>query len=318
MPSYVSSGYETNRYGTSRPCSITVSGENKCLFAWTGYEDTTDRITSIVFDAGGLALDFTRVPGTTRNKNADRDFYGELFYLLNPPDGAYVTTFNWSGSVLAGMMCLLLYEDVSQDDPFGTPAEAEDTQPDEIVKSTITVSAEETQLVVDFEAERDGSNDNVPTEIGQTARLIQTWWPGTGPRYKICSSDKAGAASVTTGWKAPNASYSASRVLTSVPVNPPSAGRSRLVKYWANTYDPKQRIRDNQGKTVKEGLLSAGEWFRNEGAFLMKANKKSNLIEEPSVGFIESVNEQKDKQDLQTSQETMLERLFQRLGGSSA
>ncbi len=70
---------------------------------------------------------------------------------------------------------------------------------------------------------------------------------------------------------------------------------------------------------VPRSLLKTDEYFRNEGPFVITARKPASLLQEKSVGYIETVSFQEGRDvSIETVTETMLESLFRRLGGSAA
>jgi hypothetical protein len=231
-----------------------------------------------------------------------------LYYLVNPPTGAVTVAVTMSA---AGELVVtaLSYVGVDPSNPFGTILKTATNSGSSL---SVNLTSQINGLCVDFFSCKNVNAAMTPG-AGQTVRAnIQSNDTASSNMHRDESSEEAGAASVSMSW-----TFTAARAagLIGVPLLPLISERPRLVKNFANTYDPKRRVIDNQGRTVRPGLLKAGEWFRNEGPFLIKANKANSLIEIPSVGFIESV---KEDERSQVNKETMFQTLMRRLGGRAA
>lgn len=298
-----SSGSEI--YGTTTTFAHTVasSGVGKILIVGTSCKYTTGRWVSGITYGGDALAKKTRYAwfGGTQ--------YLELWYLVNPPTGANNVIVTYNGNV--NDVCVSAsYTGVDPTSPFGTLTNAGGTG---TALAAPSVTSELGQLVIDIATVERAAAPTVTAGAGQTERVkkyetTSLLWAGI--------SEEAGAASVDMTW---GQGDSRGWAILAVPLKPYATERDRAVKYTANTFDPNRRIIDNQGRDVPRGLIKTDEYFRNEGPFLITSHKPASLIQEKSVGYIETTS-LKEGQDvsIETVTETMLESLFRRLGGSAA
>lgn len=233
-----------------------------------------------------------------------------LYHLVDPNAGAGNVVYALSGNTTHGAF-IVTRTGVDPNNPLGTAVKASGAD----ATPTDNVTSGEGELVVDAVGFATGTSRTITVGAGQTQRANQSSGPGSSAGFG--GSEEAGASSVTMSWTISAAADAWG--IVAVPLKPYVSERDRLVKYFANTFDPRRRIIDNQGRDVPRSLLKTDEYFRNEGPFLITARKPASLIQEKSVGYIETVGFREGRDvSIETVTETMLESLFRRLGGSAA
>ena len=234
-----------------------------------------------------------------------------LYHLVDPKSGANNVYVEFTGGVV-NVINVVTRTGVDPNNPLGTPATADGAGG----APTINVTSGEGELVIDSVGAVQDDPGTLNVGANQTLRVRQAT---TGSYNVTCGiSDELGQASVTMSWTATSGNP-LGWAIVAVPLTPYVSERDRLIKYFANTFDPPRRLIDNQGRDVPRSLLKTDEYFRNEGPFVITARKPASLLQEKSVGYIETVSFQEGRDvSIETVTETMLESLFRRLGGSAA
>lgn len=285
------------------------AGANGILFAFVGGQDATRDVDTCTY--GGTSLTFL----DRLEKLGGADAWIEIWYMLSPPAGSATLAVTLTGTTEFALIGVSWFG-VDQTQPFvGT---GEFYQP--TVSSSawdVDISTDENHVVCGATVQHDGVGTGPAIDLSTSQTLLEEKNSGDFSNAMCMLADYEEGASPDVNM-AYSSNWSGDTVVTAHVSLIPEAGVTQLVKYAGSTFDPRRRIIDNLGRTVPQGLLQPGQWFRNEGPFLLRANKNKSLILQPNVGLIESVAEDETLQDISTDEETQLANLLRRLGGRAA
>lgn len=231
---------------------------------------------------------------------------GYWYYLIDPAAGIHnvIYTFGGNGSITVGSVC---YEGVDPNNPFGVDVGASGTS----TGPSVAVSSGEGELVVDFMGFRAGST-NMTAGALQTARVNNN--SGAGDNTGAGASEEPGQASVTMSW---SITTSTNWVIGAVPLKPKITGEERAVKYFHNVWDPSRAILDNAGRDIPVDQIQGDNYLRTLGVLIPTAKVYSDLVENPEVGYIESIKKDDAQRiaRIKAGKESLLETFLSRLAG---
>jgi len=254
---------------------------------------------------GGVNLVFV---GTDINTTAG-GIRTYLYHLVDPKSGANNIVVSYTGNVVNGVLAVSR-TGVDPNNPIGTMVSADSSGG----ALTVGASSGDGELVIDSAGAVQDNPGTLNVGALQTMRVRQ----GTTASFNISGgiSDEPGQASVTMSWTA-TSSNPLGWAIVAVPLKPKVGGLERAVKYFHNVWDPSRAILDNAGINVPVDQIQGDNYLRTLGVLIPTAKVYSDLVENPEVGYIESIKKD-DAQNIariKAGKESLLETFLSRLAG---
>lgn len=246
----------------------------------------------------------------------------ELFYLLDPPTGA--GTIAVSGTLNTdGAGAAVSYTGIDTESAgtaFGTIEETSGASP-----LSDTVASATNQRVLSAIGVEKGSSgalsEPTASETDQEERVSES--NGDGSRWAAAAfSDSPGATSTTVGW---DGGWGGTGYMMSFGLKPADPVRERSTRYEVDTYRNRQMgrsvvIEGQTGRMVPLEQIQKNEWIRVNGPFFPTTRRYANLVEDPAVGYIESisisgVNDANPRARITVRKESQFDFLLRRLTG---
>ena len=112
----------------------------------------------------------------------------------------------------------------------------------------------------------------------------------------------------------------ASRIFTVAWKSTPLETRTRLVRYFHNTFVSRLAgrpiVHDVQGRDIPLEQLETDHWLYGDGPFFPSSSQGASLITEPRAQYIEGISRRGEEAEIVTSKESLLESLLRRLSRS--
>jgi hypothetical protein len=240
------------------------------------------------------------------------NMYARGFYLADPPTGSNTVAIDTVNGVHhSWVTCALSFTGVDTSDPFGTVLKEAGTL---ISTQDIDVVTEDDWMVLDLlGSHRFGLNINAYTvDAGQTQRkqAYETHAGNTGYNWTRAawSTKRAVGASTNMKWTIAH---------LGVPLKPEVSGRQRAVRYFHNIWDPKRKVLDSGGREVKLEQIQGDNFIRTLGMLLPNAKVYDTLIENPEVGYMESIKKDETQKvaRIKAGRSSLLETFLSRIAG---